>query len=204
MFKIFVLKGHRDSTRSYEERLTLNNTEAELAFKKYKTQILEEYLKQNGFLNWKTNAYVRRNPIDLLECIDLQKELRQSKTFTVNIGLMPLYVQDNPMNFEFGGRLGNFIARRDIWWDYANDEIAAKSFQNITIAIDRFVFPWFIKYSDEKKFRRKLEWDKFRSHFGYFLGYHNKQWIMALENETGKNELIADNIKRLKLPKELL
>ncbi len=44
------------------------------------------------FVKYKANSYIRRNNIDVLEYVNLQKEAYGSQTFTVNYALIPLYV----------------------------------------------------------------------------------------------------------------
>ena len=46
----------------------------ELAEKAFKTQKkrLESFLKEKGFVKYKTNSYIRKNEIDVLEYFDLQ------------------------------------------------------------------------------------------------------------------------------------
>ncbi|MDE5893425.1 MAG: hypothetical protein K2H45_10940, partial [Acetatifactor sp.] len=91
MHNKFTICGNRTHLRTDEEMSSVNKTIADEAFKKQKA-LLGKYLESQGFLKYKTSAYVRKNAIDLLEYIDLQKEKYGSKTFTVNYSLMPLYV----------------------------------------------------------------------------------------------------------------
>lgn len=200
MFKEFILQGNRTCIRTDNEMLSVDKTTADLAFKKYSKDILGEYLKKQGFYKWKTNSYVRRNDIDLLEYIDLQKERYGSKTFTVNLAMMPLYVPAEYMEIGFGNRLGVLIAGKDIWWDYADDNIAMKSFQNITDAIQLFAIPWFHKYNDETSYKKQLKEDIRKA----FCGYDCKMWLDAVDVRSDRKYVIAENLKRLKLPQKLL
>ena len=186
--------------RSDDEMLSVDKLEADSAFKKYNKDILWKYLKEQGFYKRKTNSYVRRNDIDLLEYIDLQKECHGSKTFTVNCALMPLYVPTEYMVIGFGNRLGELITSKDIWWDYSNDDIARKSFQNITDAIEQFALPWFQHFNNETAYKKQLKKDARKSYYEY----DNKTWLDAVDMRHDREYVIAENVKRLKLPQKLL
>lgn len=200
MFKKFVLQGNRTHIRTEEELLEIDKAAADAAFKKYNKELIGGYLTKQGFLKWKTNAYVRKSSIDLLQYIDLQKERYGSKTFTVNCAIMPLYVSTEYMITGFGHRLGHFIAGKDIWWDYADDETADLSFQNVQQAVKEFVIPWFQKYDDENVYRKQLKKDSKKS----FCGYDAGLWLEAIDGRSYQEQVISKNIQRLKLPKKLL
>ncbi len=204
MFVKFKFKGNRAHIRTEKELENVNKTEAEEAFKKYKQIILDKYLISKGFIKYKTNGYVRRNEIDVLEYIDLQKERYGSKTFTVNYAIMPLYVPHDYLVLGFGDRLGTLICNKDIWWDYANEAIAQVSFQNVADAIERFVMPWFDKYATEDALMKKLMEDKKkREQTGLGIPYKNEEWISSLKEDKARANIIWENIDRLKLPKKL-
>ncbi len=205
MVEKFNVVGNRPHIRTEKELAIIDKDKADAAFKKNKKIILEKYLITNGFVKYKTNSYVRKNKIDVLEYIDLQKERYGSKTFTVNCSIMPLYVPHDYLIIGFGARLGELICDKDIWWDYANDDIAQASFQNVLDAIDRFVLPWFDKYSDEKSLMEKLLEDKKKSErTGIGISYKNKEWIDALKKCDNRNDIISENILKLKLPNRLI
>lgn len=200
----FMICGNRTHIRTDEEMLAVDKAIADKAFKKYRA-ILEDYLTSQGFLKYKTSAYVRRNAIDLLEYIDLQKERYGSKTFTVNYSLMPLYVPHDYMVTGFGGRLGELIQGKDVWWDYATYDAAEASFQNVTRAIELFLLPWFEKYSDETYLRKELQKEKRYSRWtGKGSSYKNNEWLNAMDDRINKTEVIDGNIQKLKLPKVLM
>ena len=111
----FRLVGDRSLTRSVDEMLIVDKKEADAAFKKYQKEIIEPFMKEQGFRKYKTNAYVRKSKIDLLEYVNFQKERDGCKTFTVNLALMPLYAQHDFIVFNFRKRLGELICQRDIW-----------------------------------------------------------------------------------------
>lgn len=201
MFRKFILQGNSVSgIRTDKQMLSVDKTAADLAFKKYNKDILWKYLKENGFYKWKTNSYVRRNNIDLLEYIDLQKEKYGSKTFTVNYALMPLYIPTEYVVIGFGDRLGKLIAGKDVWWDFADDDVARKSFQNITDAIQQFVLPWFQHFNNENLFKKQLKKDTRKS----FCGYDSKMWLEAVDLRSDRKYVIAENVQRLKLPQKLI
>lgn len=203
MRKKFEISGNRTHIRTEEEMLTVNKAIADEAFKKHKA-LLGKYLESQGFFKYKSNMYVRKNAIDLLEYIDLQKERYGSRTFTVNYSLMPLYVYHDYMVTGFGGRLGELINGRDVWWDYATDAAAEVSFHNVSKAIEIFLLPWFEKYSDEDCVRKELLKDKKLSRrIGTGVSYKNEEWLEAMDNGMDRKEIIDGNIQRLKLPKAL-
>ena len=203
-FYKFKLKGNRTHIRSEKEMLLVDKQVADEAFKKYKKDILDSYLLSKGFIKYKPNSYVRKNEIDVLEYVDLQKERYGSKTFTVNYAIMPLYVPHDYLVTGFGSRLGKLICDKDIWWDYANDSIAQVSFQNVADAMERFVVPWFDKYASEDALMKKLMEDKKkREQTGLGIPYKNEEWLNALEERGNRTEIILENIEKLKLPKKM-
>lgn len=203
MYNQFKICGNRPHIRTDEEMLAVNKAAADKAFKKHK-EVLDEYLKSKGFLKYKTNAFVRKNDIDLLEYIDLQKERYGSKTFTVNYAIMPLYVPHDYIETGFGGRLGELINGRDIWWDYAVEEAAKISFQNVSGAIEIFLLPWFEKYSDEQHLRKELQkYKKNSRHIRIGIPY-KEEWLNAIDNRADRRAIIDSNIQKLKLPKGLM
>lgn len=191
----FKLGGNRLSMRLEEELEEIDKKEAEFAFKKYKKEILDSFLKEKAFLKWRTSSYVRLNAIGNLEYIDLQKEAYGSKTFTVNIAIMPLYFPLDHIVFSFGYRLGELICSQDVWWDFANKEIAKISFENVAQAIEAFALAWFDLYSKEEGYKKKLQENQNKAPF--------PEWLSALEEEK-KGEVIMENINALKLPKRIM
>ena len=163
MFGRFEFRGNRLYIRLDKELAEIDKTAADQAFNKYKKMILDEFLISNCFIKYKTNAYVRKNAIDVLEYINLQKEKYGSKTFTVNYAIMPLYVPHDYIQIGLGGRLGELICDKYIWWDHACDDVAQVSFQNVLEAIDRFLLPWFAKYSDRQECFWKLKKEQIRN-----------------------------------------
>lgn len=193
--KEFCFVGNRQHLRTEEEMLYINKEEADLSFKQYKKEIIDNLLLSNGFYKYKTNAYVRLNSIGLLEYIDLQKERYGSKTFCVNFAAMPLYCEYKHIVLSFGDRLGTYISGKDVWWDYASGDIARESFGNVSTAIEKYILPWFEEVSTEEGYRTKL------------LGIKNKklskEWLGAMENLKDKEALIQRGIVELRLPKKI-
>jgi len=194
--KEFCFIGTRQHLRTEEEMSHVNKEEADLAFRRYKKEIVDDLLLGKGFYKYKTNAYVRLNNIGLLEYIDLQKERYGSKTFCVNFSVMPLYCESKYIVMSLGHRLGTYISGEDAWWDYASENIAKESFTNVSMAIEQYVLPWFEKASTEEGYRVEL------------LNMCNKkiatQWLDALENIEDKEMLIWQSIVELKLPKKIV
>ena len=191
----FCFTGNRIHIRTEEELLLIDREEADSAFKRYKKEIIDSFLLSNGFYKYKTNSYVRLNSIGLLEYIDLQKERYGSKTFCVNFAAMPLYCESEYIVISFGHRLGTYISGKDVWWDYASEDIAKESFDNVKVAIEKYVLPWFAEVSTEEGYRTKLQ------------SIYNKnlaeKWIAAMENIDNRETLIQQSIMKLKLPKKM-
>lgn len=195
--KEFIFVGNRPHIRLDEEMAQVNREEADQAFMKYKKEMIDPLLLEEGFSKWKSSAYVRRNKIGLLEFINLQKERYGSKTFCVNFAAMPLYCGYTYPILSLGHRLGTYISGTDIWWDYGGERAAEQSFQNVAEAIAKFVFPWFLALSTEEGYRKML---------AEFMENHPEiaqKWLEALEIEE-KEPLIQSSIRQLKLPKKLL
>ena len=176
--------------RDDKEMLWLNGELADNAFKKYKKEILDVFMAQQGFSKWKTRAYVKLNPIGLLEYMDLQKERYGSKTFCVNFSVTPLYYGVNDIRMSLGDRLGAYISGKDFWWDYADSASAKASFQNVAEAIKLYLLPWFEYYSDESNYRQILS------------EYPDQTWLEAFDSQD-KESIIEENINILKLPKKI-
>ena len=178
---------------------SIDKEEADNAFKLYKKQYLDTLLKSKGFLKYKTNAYVRRNQVDVLEYIDLQKEKNGSRTFTVNYGLTALYTPHQFLNWDINERIGILICNKDIWWDFVNDDIAKASFENVAKAIEEFVIPWFDARSDDGSIKKMLLDD--REDYGWSL--YKQAWLEAIDHRYDFSETIEENIKLFRLPKSL-
>lgn len=127
MLTKFKLNGSRSFLRTDYEMSSVDKGEADRVFKSCKKQYLDPLLKAKGFLKYKTNAYVRRNQVDVLELIELQKE-----------------------------RNGILACGKDVWWDYANDSIARNSFENVAKAIEEYVLPWFGACSNDDSIKELL------------------------------------------------
>ena len=179
----------------------IDKNEADRAFKQCKKQYLDPLLKAKGFLQYKTNAYVRRNQVDVLEYIDLQKERNGSRTFTVNYALTPLYLQYDYADFCYSERIGILVCGKDIWWDYANDSIAGISFENAARAIEEYVLPWFDACSDDDAIKKVLM-VKQKENKGR-LSVNEQAWLGLIENHVDCSKTIEKNIKLFGLPKSL-
>lgn len=201
----FQLEGSRPfAIRSDEEMCSVNGGTADSAFKAQK-KLLDRYLAEQGFVKYKTNAYLRRNPLDVLEYINLQKESYGSRTFTVNYALVPLDIPHTFFSYDLGGRLGMLICGRDVWWDYANDAIAAVSFRNVTEAIDRFLLPWFQKHNDRAALRAELmRVQNIRKQHGGRLTDIQQAWLEALDCPADAEAVIRQNTRVFRLPQKLI
>jgi hypothetical protein len=190
----FRLIGNRGCLRTDEEMRSINKNIADNAFKRYKKEIMDSYMKTQGFFKYK-NDYVRKNKIDLLEYIYFQKDHYGSKTFTVTICILPLYILRECIAFDFAYRLGELICNKDIWWDFANDDICEKSMCNVREAIELFALPWFKKMEDEEYVKELLEEQKTN---------RDQKWLNAIENQNKSETIIRENINKFKLPKKLI
>ena len=195
----FELRGNRSFLRTDYEIQSIDKDEADHAFKLYKKQYLDTLLKSKGFLKYKTNAFVRRNQVDVLEYIDLQKEKNGSRTFTVNYGLTALYIPHGFINWDINERIGILICNKDIWWDFANDDIAKASFENVAKAIEEFVIPWFDARSNDDSIKKMLLDD--REKYGW--SSYKQAWLEAIDHRCNLSETIEENIKLFRLPKSL-
>lgn len=196
----FNIAGARPCIRSEEELALLDKKAADAAFRTYKRVIIDPCMTAQGFFRYKSRAYVRRNRIDLLEYLDFQKEQYGSKTFTVNLAVMPLYTPHESIVFGFSARLGMLICGRDIWWDFADDAACKTSMDNVSAAMQRFGFPWFGKMSHERRVVLQLLRQKWLSR----LSSYDREWLQAIGSRSQRTAVIRKNIEKLKLPPELM
>ena len=200
----FRLRGNvSGAIRSDDEMSSVDKEAADKSFKDKKKK-LDLFLKQKGFAKYKTNAYARRNNLNVLEYINLQKEQYGSKTFTVNYALIALYVPHSFLSYDLGGRLGRLICDRDVWWDYSNAEIAEISFQNVMDAIDDFLLPWFEERKSKESLKRELlKEEQKRKKYGGRLSDIQQAWLNVIDSEDDYSDIISNNIVTFKLPKEI-
>ncbi|WP_026652149.1 DUF4304 domain-containing protein [Butyrivibrio proteoclasticus] len=204
MFNRFKLKGNvSGAIRSDEELASIDKRAADETFKIQKKR-LDAFLQQKGFVKYKTNSYLRRNRLNVLEYIDLQKERYGSRTFTVNYALTSLYVPHAFFSFDLGDRLGKLICDKDVWWDYANEQIAEVSFNNVIEAIEIVLLPWFEEMENLESIRKELTTQKKKreSHCGR-LSDTQAFWLDAIEKDTWDEAIVLSNIETFKLPKKL-
>lgn len=198
--KNFEIRGNRSFLRTEDEMQSIDKDEADSAFKLNKKQYIDTLLKSKGFLKYKTNAYVRRNQVDVLEYIDLQKEKNGSRTFTVNYGLTVLYIPRKFFNWDYNKRLGMLICKKDIWWDFANDTIAKVSFENVAKAIEEFVIPWFDARSNDDSIKNMLLDE---SEDDGWNRSSKQAWLDVIDHRCNLSETIEENIELFGLPKSL-
>ena len=146
----------------------------------------------------------RKNNVNVLEYIDLQKERYGSKTFTVNYALIPLYVTHSYLSYDLGDRLGELICNRDVWWDYSTAEMAEVSFQNVMDAIDKFLLPWFDERNNKESLKKELlEEEQKRKKYGGRLSDIQQTWLDVIDSEDDYSDIISSNNVTFKLPKKL-
>ena len=195
----FKLKGTRKYFRSDLEMQRLDREAADEAYKE-KKKILDDYMISKGFFKHKTNTYIRLNKINVLESINLQKERYGSRTFTVNILLMPMYLPQDSVPFG-GERISYFIGSPDVWWDFGDCKAAETSFRNIVEAVDRFVMPWFEKTSDPECLKSMVQDHKVP---GQFTRNDYIKWNEVFDSYMELDNVVAENVERMKLPKAVL
>lgn len=195
----FKLKGTRKYFRSDLEMQRLDREAADEAYKE-KKKILDDYMISKGFFKHKTNTYIRLNKINVLESINLQKERYGSRTFTVNILLMPMYLPQDSVPFG-GERISYFIGSPDVWWDFGDCKAAETSFRNIVEAVDRFVMPWFEKTSDPECLKNMVQEHKVP---GQFTRNDYIKWNEVFDSYMELDNVVAENVERMKLPKAVL
>ena len=195
----FKLKGTRKYFRSDLEMQRLDREAADEAYKE-KKKILDDYMISKGFFKHKTNTYIRLNKINVLESINLQKERYGSRTFTVNILLMPMYLPQDSVPFG-GERISYFIGSPDVWWDFGDCKAAETSFKNIVEAVDRFVMPWFEKTSDPECLKNMVQEHKVP---GQFTNNDYIKWNEIFDSYMELDNVVAENVERMKLPKAVL
>lgn len=195
----FKLKGTRKYFRSDLEMQRLDREAADEAYKE-KKKILDDYMISKGFFKHKTNTYIRLNKINVLESINLQKERYGSRTFTVNILLMPMYLPQDSVPFG-GERISYFIGSPDVWWDFGDSKAAETSFKNIVEAVDRFVMPWFEKTSDPECLKSMVQDHKVP---GQFTRNDYIKWNEVFDSYMELDNVVAENVERMKLPKAVL
>lgn len=191
--KAFALEGVRDYMRLGDERATIDNEAANAAFMTCCKEIVEPFLTAHGFVKWSTRGFVRLNSLDVLEWLNFQKERSGSKTFTVNVYLLPLYVSQPLLHTLFRERLGELVCGRDVWWDYADEKIARVSFNNVTRAIEQFAFSWFGTWRDEAALKARITCQKC-----------NAEWLRVIDDRSDSQQIIRENMAALHLPKSLL
>ncbi|MBR4915325.1 MAG: DUF4304 domain-containing protein [Clostridiales bacterium] len=195
----FKLKGTRKYFRSDLEMQRLDREAADEAYKE-KKKILDDYMISKGFFKHKTNTYIRLNKINVLESVNLQKERYGSRTFTVNILLMPMYLPQDSVPFG-GERISYFIGSPDVWWDFGDSKAAETSFENIVEAVDRFVMPWFEKTSDPECLKSMVQEHKVP---GQFTNNDYIKWNEVFDSYNDQDDVVLENISRMKLPKALI
>ena len=205
MFNKFKLRGNVSAAiRSEEEMSFIDKEAADKSFKEQKKK-LDLFLRQKGFVKYKTNSYARRNNVNVLEYINLQKEQYGSKTFTVNYALIALYVPHSFLSYDLGDRLGKLICDRDVWWDYSNEENAKVSFQNVIDATEEFLLPWFEERQCKESLKKELLNEELkRKKYGGRLSDIQQAWLNVIDTEDDYSDIISSNIATFKLPKKLL
>lgn len=166
----FELYGTGEPFRGDAEMKHIDTDAAEKALKLCVKELMTPAMKSFGFVKWKPASYVRVNRIGLLEYIDVQKEHYGSRTFTVNVAIMPLYAPESNMCIGFGERVGQYVNGKEFWWDYKDEVTAGKSFENVIEAIQRFVLPWFEKVCEGEYYLDCLK------SAGYCKGFPEYEW----------------------------
>ncbi len=182
--------------RSEEDMEKIDVHEADSAYKEMSQTILAEELKKVGFIKYKSTSFVRVSSINNLEIINLQKESHGSRTFTVNIAIMPLYVYSEYLIFTFGSRLSYFIESKiDCWWDFQNRDIAEKSFSEVTGFIMEKVIPWFDSFDS---FDKMLAFVLKESYCNYHSSRRRYEYACFVAMAMGDFEKLTKYYNKLK------
>ena len=199
-----ILRGNVPAAiRSDRDMCAVDPKAADRAFQTQK-KIRGAFLKEKGFVRYRTNSFIRRNEMDVLEYFDLQKESHGSKTMTANYALIPLYIPHSFLSFDLGDRLGMLICGRDVWWDYADDAAASVSFGNIMQAIEVYLLPWFAERSTVDSLKQALlHEERKRKKWGGRLSDLQQKWLESCSGSPVDRDVIAETIKVLKLPANL-
>lgn len=194
----FVPQGVRPYLRTDDALQALDKKLADQAYKQARREKLDPVLRSHGFKRYKTQDYIRQSRLGILELISLHREAYGSRTFTVDVALIPLWLaQDGILRMGFGDRITKLLgADEQLWWDYADLEIASISFQNVAEAIEVGALPWFNAFGDEATLRDHLLAVQDQP----FLGYDAIAWLEGLENRAARHTIIHQNIDELKLP----
>ncbi len=166
----FQPQGSGSPFKTDYEMTQMDSKEADNAFKFCKKTILDTYMKSRGFSKYKTAAYVRLNPIGLVEYVGIQRMPHGCKTCTMDIALIPLYVPMNFLLIGFGDRIGRLMGKGDFWWDHQNLSVATVSFQNMADALEAFAMPWFKRYENEETYLQDLKDGR------YYPGYDGTEY----------------------------
>ncbi len=120
-------------------------------YNKALTKIVLNQLKEFGFKKFKTSHIARIENNEILQLINFQKSKYGDDSFTVNISVRPLYIKQEDIILEPGGRLGEFETGKDTWWRTDTEKETNESFQEITKIIIDKVLPWFDKNNSSQK-----------------------------------------------------
>lgn len=117
-------------------------------FRKSLTKQIVKPLKDYEFYRYKT-AYIGRVTNDsVFQFLNFQKEAYGGKSFTVNVGVRPLFVPHDNLSLQPGQRLGYFKFGTDKWWKYENEDRAEDSFKEVNEIIIEYVLKWFEATND--------------------------------------------------------
>lgn len=153
----FVFIGYEEPRDENFEWWDIKKEDADVPYKECMKTLMIPFLKENGFLKYKQNAFVRLNDLKIVEHIGFQKERFGKRLFTVNLSLLPLYVESGFMNVNSSVRLGRLVCGEDVWWDFRNKEITEKNFKNMIDAMKLFMLPWFEKMRDKQNYLESID-----------------------------------------------
>ncbi|WNF22686.1 DUF4304 domain-containing protein [Mesobacillus jeotgali] len=117
-------------------------------FKKSLTKWIVKPLREYDFFRYKT-AFVGRVTNDsIFQFINLQKDAYGGKTFTVNVGVRPLFIPHDYLSLQPGQRIGYFKYGADKWWSFKTEDRADHSFIEVNHIINDYVLEWFEQTSE--------------------------------------------------------
>lgn len=179
--------------RGDEAMAGIDKKAADDAIRRGVGQILKPFLLSQGFSPWRTNKFVRVNPLCHLEYIDLQKEYYGSKTFTANLAVMPLYLPGQTVvALNVGERLGCFAYGHDHWWDFKDPAAADTSLRDVCALLAKYGLPWFQEVSAPRAYLSLVDKNNRYSR----LGVYCIRWVVYFHLRDQRVDRALDFLKR--------
>ena len=183
-----------DATANKEERMA--------ALKIYK-QCFQEYItepfKAYGFNKVKGTTVpglARVTDNGLIQSIFGQRNRYGETMFTIGIGAMLTCSEHEDFLIEVGHRIGYFTSqKKDLWWDYENETIARKNFEEVQKILFQDVLPWLEKLTNPKEAIDIYEFPNEYKMTGHQKGAELKAAILAMRyGDLEKAKRVIENL----------